>query len=114
MILNPGQIEFAPGLLLVGATRTKHFEDLALHPMPNYERFNQVRHFRGVMNFCNILLFQVNKSVEMKRRKEEETRMANQEEATFYKFKAAIEECAIIYDWNILSLGQEMSNMSLL
>ena len=97
VILNPGQIEFAPGLLLVGATRTKHFEDLALHPMPNYERFNQV-----------------NKSVEMKRRKAEETRMANQEEATFYKFKAAIEECTIIYDWNILSLGQEMSNMSLL
>jgi hypothetical protein len=42
VILNPGKKEFASGLLLVGATRTKTFETLAFAPFPNYSRFQQV------------------------------------------------------------------------
>ena len=47
VILNPGKKEFASGLLLVGATRTKKFENLAFAPFPNYSRFEQVH-----MNIC--------------------------------------------------------------
>jgi len=43
VILNPGKKEFASGLLLVGATRTKTFETLAFAPYPNFSRFQQVR-----------------------------------------------------------------------
>ena len=81
VILNPGPDEFAPGLLLVGATRTKSFEDLALDPMPNYERFQKV-----------------NRRPEIKRRKEEENRMAGLEEDTMYKFRAVIAESLDIYN----------------
>ena len=42
VILNPGEVEFATGLLLVGATRTKTFEGLAFSPCPNFERFEQI------------------------------------------------------------------------
>ena len=42
VILNPGKKEFASGLMLVGATRTKKFENLAFSPFPNYSRFQQV------------------------------------------------------------------------
>ena len=43
IILNPGKKEFACGLMLVGATRTKKFETLAFSPFPNYSRFQQVQ-----------------------------------------------------------------------
>jgi ATP-dependent DNA helicase PIF1 len=43
VILNPGVTEFALGLLLVGATRTKTFEGLAFtSPFPNFNRFAQI------------------------------------------------------------------------
>jgi hypothetical protein len=43
VILNPGETEFALGLLLVGATRTKTFEGLAFtSPFPNFIRFAQI------------------------------------------------------------------------
>ena len=58
IILNPGKKEFASGLLLVGATRTKCFQNLAFSPFPNYSRFQQV-----------------NNSKALKKRKEEEERM---------------------------------------
>jgi hypothetical protein len=41
VILNPGETEFALGLLLVKATRTKTFEGLA-SPFPNFIRFAQI------------------------------------------------------------------------
>ena len=58
-----------------------------------------------------IFCYQVNKSVEMKRRRAEENRMASQEEETFAKYKAAIDD---FYEWNVQSMGEEMSTMSLL
>jgi hypothetical protein len=43
VILNPGDKEFALGLLLVGATRTKTFQGLAFQPpFPNFDRFEQI------------------------------------------------------------------------
>ena len=39
IILNPGPTEFAAGLLLLGATRTKTF----VGPYPNLDRFKQIR-----------------------------------------------------------------------
>jgi ATP-dependent exoDNAse (exonuclease V) alpha subunit len=43
VILNPGVKEFALGLLLVGATRTKTFEGLAFtSPFPNFDCFAQI------------------------------------------------------------------------
>jgi ATP-dependent exoDNAse (exonuclease V) alpha subunit len=43
VILNPGKTEFALGLLLVGATRTKTFEGLAFtSPFPNFFCFAQI------------------------------------------------------------------------
>ena len=42
VILNPGRTEFALGLLLVGATRTKTFEGMSFDPFPNFDRFEQV------------------------------------------------------------------------
>ena len=47
----------------------------------------------------------------MKRRRAEENRMASQEEETFAKYKAAIDD---FYEWNVQSMGEEMSTMSLL
>ena len=38
IILNPGPTEFAAGLLLLGATRTKTF----VGPYPNFDRFEQI------------------------------------------------------------------------
>ena len=81
--------------------------------MPNYERFNQVRDntilsVRGPICYWKL---QVNKSVEMKRRRAEENRMASLEEETLAKYKAAIDD---FYEWNIQSMGEEMSTMSLL
>jgi ATP-dependent exoDNAse (exonuclease V) alpha subunit len=62
VILNPGKKEFANGLLLFGATRTKRFENLAFAPFPNYSRF-----------------LQVNKSKAIQKRKQEEERMLLQQ-----------------------------------
>ena len=47
----------------------------------------------------------------MKRRRAEENRMASLEEETLAKYKAAIDD---FYEWNIQSMGEEMSTMSLL
>jgi ATP-dependent exoDNAse (exonuclease V) alpha subunit len=69
VILNPGKKEFANGLLLVGATRTKRFENLAFAPFPNYSRF-----------------LQVNKSKAIKKRKQEEERMQLQQLHTIQKY----------------------------
>ena len=40
LILNVGPKEFALGLLYVGVTRVKRFEDLAFDPFPDYTRFD--------------------------------------------------------------------------
>jgi ATP-dependent exoDNAse (exonuclease V) alpha subunit len=69
VILNPGKKEFASGLLLVGATRTKTFENLAFAPFPNFSRFEQV-----------------NKSKSLKLRLEEEERMSKLECQTLAKY----------------------------
>ena len=76
--------EFAAGLLLVGATRTTKFGGLAFHPFPNYERFAQV-----------------NKSGELKRRMQEETRLEGLQHATLVKYDMAIRQCFNRYnrDW---------------
>lgn len=42
VILNLGPKEFALELLLVVATSTKTYENLAFHPFPDYEGFQQV------------------------------------------------------------------------
>jgi hypothetical protein len=69
VILNPGKKEFAVGLLLVGATRTKTFEGLAISPYPNFARFEQV-----------------NKSKSLKQRIQEEGRMKSLEVVTIKKY----------------------------
>ena len=76
IILDPGPKEFAAGLLFVGATRTRAFEDLALDPMPNFHRFDMV-----------------NKKQEIKLRKGEEARMAKLAAETIKKFKTVIANC---------------------
>ncbi|KAL8566185.1 hypothetical protein ACOMHN_034761 [Nucella lapillus] len=42
VILNAGLKEFALGLLFVGASRVKRFENLTFEPFPNFERFPQI------------------------------------------------------------------------
>jgi hypothetical protein len=69
VILNPGKREFAPVLLLVGATRTKSFEGLAFDPYPNFTRFQQV-----------------NNSKSLKQRLIEEKRLKELEVLTLLKF----------------------------
>ncbi len=69
VILNPGKKEFASGLLLVGATRTKSFEGLAFDPYPNFTRFQQV-----------------NNSKSLKQRLIEEKRLKELEVLTLLKF----------------------------
>jgi hypothetical protein len=81
IILNPGPKEFAAGLLLVGATRTKTFQGLAFHPMPNYIRFDQV-----------------NKMQETKRRLAKEAQMQAFELETIHRFRKAIQECCEEFD----------------
>ena len=71
VILNPGPKEFAPGLLLVGATRVKSFESLAFHPFPNFERFQQA--FKGKA---------------FQKRTEEEGREVELEERTVQEYQA--------------------------
>ena len=74
---------------MVGATRTKTFEGLALDPMPNFHRFEQV-----------------NKSSEIRRRKEEEIRMKNLETNTILKFRTVITDCFDFYGRDIRTLGE--------
>jgi hypothetical protein len=81
IILNPGEREFASGLLLVGATRTKSFNGLAFHPFPNYERFDQVR-----------------KSKSLALRMQEEKRLEMLEQRTLAKYKLQIEACCCLHD----------------
>jgi len=69
---NPGKKEFANRLLLVGATRTKRFENLAFAPFPNYSRF-----------------LQINKSKAIRKRKKEEERM----QSSFKIYKGSISNC---------------------
>ena len=73
VILNPGEKEFASGLLLVGASRTKTYQGLAFNPFPNFERFEQVR-----------------KSKSMKQRLKEEERLAKLENVTLVKYQNII------------------------
>ena len=68
--LNPGEREFALGILLVGATRTKSFECLAFNPYPNFARFEQLR-----------------KSKALIARKAEEKRMSELELITISKYQ---------------------------
>ena len=72
VILNAGTREFATGLMLVGSTRTRAFEDLAFDPFPTYERFEQIR-----------------KSPALHKRKNEEKRLAKIEELTIKRGKEA-------------------------
>jgi len=65
VILNLGKKEFATGLLLLGASHTKKFENLAFVPFPNYSRFQQV-----------------NKSKALQKRLEEEERLRQLEVRT--------------------------------
>ena len=80
IILNAGPSEYGSGLLLVGATRTKRFEDLAFEPFPNFDRFEQV-----------------NRSEGLKRRKDEEARIADMEAATILEYHQTITECCKLY-----------------
>ena len=92
VILNTGPTEFAGGVLFVGVSRTKAFEDLAFDPMPNFECFQQV-----------------NRSKDIRLCKKEETRMANLEGKTYHKFGDIIRECFRPYGKDIVGLTQEMS-----
>jgi hypothetical protein len=77
LILNPGPKEFASGLLLVGASRTKTFEGLAFYPFPNFARFKQV-----------------NNSKALKKRVIEEKRMEKLQIVTLEKYKNISTETA--------------------
>ena len=77
IILNPGEKEFATGLLLVGATRTKSFRDLAfVDPFPHFSRFEQV-----------------NKSSSLKLRREEEIRLERLQQLTIQKYWDVLQRC---------------------
>ena len=89
IILDPGPDEFAAGLLFVGATRTRAFEDLALDPMPNFDRFEKV-----------------NKKQDIKRRKGEEARMAKLAAETIKKFKTVIANCTEFFRKGSASASQ--------
>jgi ATP-dependent exoDNAse (exonuclease V) alpha subunit len=81
VILNPGLTEFAAGLLLVGATRTKSFKGLTFEPpFPNFSRFEQV-----------------NKSAAVRQRLQEEDRLRGLQEKTLEEKKVAIRKCCIEY-----------------
>ena len=69
VILNLGKKEFALGLLLVVATRTKSFEGLPFDLYPNFTRFQQV-----------------NNSKSLKQRLIEEKRLKELEVLTLLKF----------------------------
>ena len=90
IILNAGDHEFAAGLLLVGCTRTKTFNQMAFSPFPNYHRFESV-----------------NKNKEIKRRKKEEVRIASMQTATIQEYWDIISECCDIYGRDIMALGEE-------
>ena len=68
VILNEGEQEFALGLLLVGATRTKSFEGLAFHSLHDFEQYAQIARKRSLTERLN-----------------EERRLKQLEEATIEK-----------------------------
>src|SRR5260221_14556869 len=78
VILNPGQTEFASGLLLVGATRTKTYKGMAFQTFPNYHRFEQV-----------------NQSKSLKDRMEEERKLEQLQIDTLAKYQEAIQLCCL-------------------
>ena len=49
-ICNPGDKEFTPGLMFTGVSRVKRFSDLAFHPMPSFQRFNQIKYPKKTQN----------------------------------------------------------------
>ncbi|KAL8605082.1 hypothetical protein ACOMHN_018883 [Nucella lapillus] len=75
VILNAGLKEFALGLLFVGASRVKRFEDLTFEPFPNFERFPQIA-----------------KCTYLKERLQEEKRMKKQEENTITLLQVPLED----------------------
>ena len=70
IILNAGKKEYVSGIMLVGASRVKLFDNLALHPFPNFERFEQVNNNRSV-----------------RKQKIEETRMRELQQLTIEKYE---------------------------
>ncbi|KAL8579817.1 hypothetical protein ACOMHN_048094 [Nucella lapillus] len=75
VILNASLKEFALGLLFVGASRVKRFEDLTFEPFPNFERFPQIA-----------------KCTSLKERLQEEERMKKQEENTITLLQVSLED----------------------
>ncbi|KAL8586174.1 hypothetical protein ACOMHN_057736 [Nucella lapillus] len=75
VILNAGLKEFALGLLFVGASRVKRFEDLTFEPFPNFERFPQIA-----------------KCTSLKERLQEKERMKKQEENTITLLQVPLED----------------------
>ncbi|KAL8594719.1 hypothetical protein ACOMHN_051665 [Nucella lapillus] len=75
VILNASLKEFALGLLFVGASRVKRFEDLTFEPFPNFERFPQIA-----------------KCTSLKERLQEEERMKKQEENTITLLQVPLED----------------------
>ncbi|KAL8598153.1 hypothetical protein ACOMHN_043224 [Nucella lapillus] len=75
VILNAGLKEFALGLLFVGASRVKRFEDLTFEPFPNFERFPQIA-----------------KCTSLEERLQEEERMKKQEENTITLLQVPLED----------------------
>ncbi|KAL8588675.1 hypothetical protein ACOMHN_046448 [Nucella lapillus] len=67
--------EFALGLLFVGASRVKRFEDLTFEPFPNFERSPQIA-----------------KCTSLKERLQEEERMKKQEENTITLLQVPLED----------------------
>ncbi|KAL8582242.1 hypothetical protein ACOMHN_036999 [Nucella lapillus] len=75
VILNAGLKEFALGLLFMGASRVKRFEDLTFEPFPNFERFPQIA-----------------KCTSLKERLQEEERMKKQEENAITLLQVSLED----------------------
>ncbi|KAL8570077.1 hypothetical protein ACOMHN_036354 [Nucella lapillus] len=75
VILNAGLKEFALGLLFVGASRVKRFEDLTFEPFPNFERFPQIAKYTS-----------------LKERLQEEERLKKQEENTITLLQVPLED----------------------
>ena len=93
VILNAGEKEFASGLLLVGASRTKTFKGLSFHPFPNYERFEQIH-----------------KSKSFKIRQLEEERLKSLEIATLAKYQS---HTVNDEDLEVLDLSQDIESLEI-
>ncbi|KAL8590998.1 hypothetical protein ACOMHN_044990 [Nucella lapillus] len=75
VILNAGLKQFALGLLFVGASQVKMFENLTFEPFPNFERFPQIA-----------------KCTSLKERLQEEERIKKQEENTITLLQVPLED----------------------